>query len=63
MDVVNILGNVQVAGTFYGVTKVFDHNKTDEWLGVAVDVSPGNDKFAVNETLYSTTLFSHKGLH
>jgi len=28
--------------------KLFDHNKTNEWLGVAVDVSPGNDKFAVS---------------
>lgn len=47
-----ILGNVRVAGTFYGVTKVFDHDKNNQWLGVAVDVSPTNDRFAVNIIMF-----------
>ena len=44
----NITGNVRVAGTFYGVTKVFDHDKNNQWLGVSVDVSPNNDRFSVS---------------
>ncbi|KAL4222565.1 integrin [Mactra antiquata] len=45
--VVDTSGNVRVAGTFYGGTKVFDHDKNNQWLGVAVDVSPNSDRFAV----------------
>lgn len=45
-----------MAGIFYGVTKAFEHNKTDEWLGVAVDVSPRNDRFTVS---LLTTLYTH----
>ncbi|XP_060600943.1 integrin alpha-2-like [Ruditapes philippinarum] len=45
--VVDTSGNVRVAGTFYGVTKVFDHDKNNQWLGVSVDVSPNNDRVAV----------------
>ncbi|XP_053373891.1 integrin alpha-2-like [Mercenaria mercenaria] len=45
--VVDTSGNVRVAGTFYGVTKVFDHDKNNQWLGVSVDVAPNNDRFAV----------------
>jgi hypothetical protein len=44
----HIVGNVRVAGTFYGVTKVFDHDKNNQWLGVSVDVSPNNDRVAVS---------------
>ena len=37
-----------MTGTFYGTPKRLLHDKNDEWLGVAVDVAPNNDKVAVS---------------
>lgn len=44
---VDTTGNSQVMGSFYGSTKVFEHDKNNEWLGVAVDVSPNNDRIVI----------------
>ena len=41
-----------VGGSYYGVTKRFLHDKNNEWLGVAVDVSPSNDRIAVTILIY-----------
>ena len=40
-------GNVIVTGSFYGSPRIFQHDKNEEWLGVAVDVAPSNNKVAV----------------
>lgn len=42
------VGNILVTGTFYGSAKIFQHDKDDQWLGVAVDVAPNNNKVAVS---------------
>ena len=48
-------GNVQVSGIFYGNAKVFLHDKNDQWLGVAVDVAPSNNKVAVRVQCFALT--------
>ena len=41
-----------MSGTFYGSAKIFQHDKDNQWLGVAVDVAPSGTKLAVGNLLF-----------